>query len=104
MKTKAEIAAALEAAWKAPYVAGPGYGCGRAYVCVSGLERAEVNALAAAAKKANILFLRKAYGTGGNALYVGYDNADGRATGKARAVAESLKGAGFKAYDDAVAD
>ena len=100
---KESVLKVLAAAWSAPYEPARSSGCGRAYVCVSG-DRATVHAVSAAAKKLGILFLRKAYGTGKNAIYCGYDNADGRALGKAHAVANALKAAGLSAYDNAVAD
>jgi len=107
MLTKLEVLKALETAWAAPAApkSGPTGGCGRAYVCVSSSNGREiVNAVSAAAKKLGILFLRKNYGAGGNALYVGYDNADGRALAKSEAVAASLKAAGIACYADAAAD
>jgi hypothetical protein len=101
---KAAVLEAVKAAFEAPVgPAKPACGCGRAYVCVSG-DRATVNAVAAAAKKVGVTFLRKAYGTSGNAFYCGYDNADGRALAKAEAVAGVLKAKGLSAYVDAVAD
>jgi hypothetical protein len=102
---KAAVLEALKAAWAAPVVvaSGPCGGCGRAYVCVSG-DRATVNAFAAACRELGLMFLRKAYGTSGNALYVGYDNADGRALAKSHVVADELNKRGVKAYSDAVAD
>jgi hypothetical protein len=105
MLTKVEVLAALEAAWKVPAVvkSGPTGGCGRAYVCVSA-DRVTVNAVAAACRKLGLTFLRKNYGAGGNALYCGYDNADGRALAKAEAVATSLKAAGLDCYVDAASD
>lgn len=105
MKTVADMLEALTAAKAGPFTASPACGCGRAYVCLSGSnERKEVNAFATAAKKLGLLFLRKAYGTSGNALYLGYDNADGKALGKAKAIAAALNERGVGCYVDAVAD
>lgn len=103
--TKTEIADALKSAMSAPFTphAGPTCGCGRAYVCVSA-SRPEITAFAAACKALGLTFLRKAYGTGGNALYVGYDNADGRALARAKVIADELTKRGLRAYSDAVAD
>jgi hypothetical protein len=67
-------------------------------------DRATVNAVAAACRKLGVMFLRKNYGAGGNALYCGYDNADGRALAKAEAVAASLKAAGLSCYVDGASD
>jgi hypothetical protein len=105
MLTKTEIADALRAAMALPSTpkTGPTGGCGRAYVCVSG-ERAEINAFAAACKDQGHMFLRKAYGTSGNALYVGYDNADGAALARSEVIAAELNRRGLRCYADAVGD
>ena len=103
MKTKEEIKSALVAALAVPYVRARASGCGRAYVCVSGLERTELTAFAAAAKELGRIFQRKGHGVS-NALYVGYDNADGGALGKAEAIATELSKRGISAYAEGVAD
>lgn len=103
MLSKVQVFEALKAANEAPYERATISGCGRAYVVASG-DKAEVTAFAAAAKKLGLKFMRKAYGTSGPALYVGYDNADGKALGKARKMVEVLKSHGVSAYDDAVGD
>lgn len=102
---KANVLEALTAAWSAPYTKKTGAfgGCGRVYVSVSG-EREFVNAFAAAAKKLGLIFQRKAHYGLRNALYVGYDNADGNALAKGEAVAEALKARGFSAYSEAFGD
>ena len=98
--TKAAVMAAVTAAWNAPVgPPAPISGCGRAYVCVCG-SRATVNAVAAACRTLGVLFVRKNYGAGGNAICCGYDNANGRATAKANAVEASLKAAGIRCYVD----
>jgi hypothetical protein len=99
-----EVFAAVAAAFAAP-VGAPvrTCGCGRAYVCVSA-DRATVNAVAAACRKLGKLFVRKNYGAGGNAIYCGYDNADGVAWARAEAVAASLKAAGVACYTDGASD
>jgi len=106
--SKAAVLAALEAAWAAPSTPVRSCGCGRAYVVVCG-SRETVNAVAAAARTmtkrgTRVLFVRKNYGAAGNALHCGYDNADGRALGKAEAVAASLNAAGLRCYVDAASD
>ncbi len=108
MLTRKEVVTALAAAWAAPSTPVRSCGCGRAYVCVTG-GREVVNAVAAAARTltktgTRVLFVRKNYGAGDNALHCGYDNADGRALGKAEAVAASLKAAGVECYVDAASD
>jgi hypothetical protein len=102
--TTATILVAVKTANEAPYTVTRSYGCGRAYVCVGSNSKKEVNAIAAACKKLGLMFLRKAYGTSGPCIYIGYDNSDGRALSKARAFADSLKASGLRAYDDAVED
>lgn len=99
---------ALVAAMAAPSVRARASGCGRAYVVFSVPKeerKAMGKALAAACKALGLMYLPKAYGvSGGPCIYMGYDNADGRALGKASAVADALKAAGFNAYMDAVSD
>ena len=103
MMTKIQIAEALKAAMAAPYTAQRASGCGRAYVCVSGTKE-EVKAFADACKAQGLMFLKKAYGTSGNALYVGYDNADGKVLARAEVIAAELGKHGLRAYSDAVGD
>jgi hypothetical protein len=102
---KTEIAEALRAAMALPFTpkTGPTGGCGRAYVAIMG-TRADINAFAAACRDQGHTFLRKAYGTGGNVLYVGYDNADGRALARAEVIAAELNRRGLRCYTDAVGD
>ena len=97
---------AVKAAYEAPYEApARGYGCGRAYVRLSSVNSPKtVNAVSAAAKKLGKLFLRKVYGAGSNGLYVGYDNADGKALAKAEAMAKALSARGIPAYSVGVED
>ena len=97
------VTQAIKEAMAAPFEPSRPSGCGRAYVIVSA-DRSVVNAVSAACKAAGLMFLRKAYGTSGNAIYMGYDNANGRALGKAKAFAESLNASGIQCYDDAVGD
>lgn len=78
-------------------------GCGRAYVSLSGGKKV-YNAVKKAAEKVGILYLKEAYGTYGEVLYVGYDNADGHAWAKAKAIAENLKEIGISAYEIGVSD
>jgi hypothetical protein len=99
----AGVKAALVAANAAPFTAGRGYGCGRAYVCLTG-PKDEIKRVAAACKQLGLMFLKKAYGTSGNAIYMGYDNADGKALAKSEAFANVLNVRGIKCYADAVGD
>jgi hypothetical protein len=100
---KSSVLAAVTAANKAPWTPSPSSGCGRAYVVVTA-DRATVNAVSAACKTLGLMFLRKAYGTSGNAIYIGYDNADGRALGRSKAFADALAAQGVPCYSDAVGD
>lgn len=103
--TKIEVLEALTAAQAAPFAPGPISGCGRAYVCITSKDRVVVNAVAAACRSLGLLFERKGhYGTGKNSIYLGYDNADGRALARSRVFAKVLSDRGIPAYDDAVAD
>jgi len=104
--TKNEVLEALTAAKNAPYVAGSISGCGRAYVCItSSNDRSVVNAVATACRQLGLLFERKGhYGTGKNSIYIGYDNADGRALARSKVFAKVLSDRGIPAYDDAVSD
>lgn len=105
MKTKAEILEALKAANTAHFTPMRASGCGRAYVCVGLTERAEITAVAAACKALGLLFERKGhYGVGRCSIYIGYDNADGRALGKSEAFAAALVERGIPAYTDAASD
>jgi hypothetical protein len=85
-------------------------GCGRAYVVLTGVARKGKGAKANlqmwddAAKASGLMFLKEAYGVSGCCLYIGYDNADGRALARANSIAESLVAAGIGAYMDAVQD
>jgi hypothetical protein len=101
--SKVEIGVAMSAAMSAPWSAAPSCGCGRAYVCVSG-SAAEKRAIAAECKRLGLMWLAKAWGVAGPAIYMGYDNADGRAMGRAKAFAEVLKAHGLSAYADGASD
>lgn len=98
---KNEVFEAVKAASVAPFQAGRASGCGRAYVVVSKEFAKDVSA---ACSKLGLTFLKKAYGTTGNAIYVGYDNSDGRALAKAAAMAKVLNERGVRCWDDAVED
>lgn len=104
--TKTEALEALTKAHQAPFTRKTGAfgGCGRVYVSVSGCDRATVTAIAAAAKKLGLIFQRKAHYGLRNAIYIGYDNADGNAIAKGEVFAESLKASGIQAYSDAFGD
>jgi|SRR5579859_2646184 len=95
----------LVAAFAAPYVVpARGFGCGRAYVCLGKLDPKTASAVAAACKKLGKIFQRKAYYGLRNAIYVGYDNADGKALAQSEAIAASLTTAGLPAYSEACSD
>lgn len=94
---------AIKAAKDAPYTVDRASGCGRVYVTVGG-DRKTINAVAAACKALGLIFQRKAYYGLRNAIYVGYDNADGRALARGKVFAETLRARGISAYDEACAD
>ena len=80
-------------------------GCGRAYVCISSLvDRKTLNLIKKSVSQCGLRYLNKAYGVGNRAIYVGYDNADGRALAQAEAIALNLKALGIDCYDDAQGD
>jgi len=83
---------------------GPRCGCGRAYVCLSKVDRKTLSAYQRAIKELGLLYLKEAYGSGRRVLYVGYDNATGVPLAQAEAIAANLRAIGLPAYDDAVAD
>lgn len=93
-----DIANILTDAFAKPVAAEPAIGCCRVYVGISDPEAAK--AVAKAAKKIGKIFDKKShYGTR-NALYVGYDNCDGRALARATAIVSALKAAGVDSYRD----
>lgn len=80
-------------------------GCGRAYVCLSMSESKEtLQAFRKAAEALGLRYLDRAYGVGRRAVYIGYDNADGRALAQAEAIAKNLRSIGVDCYDDAMGD
>lgn len=104
MKTKADFETALKAANEATFVPARASGCGRAYLGFYDLSKPEKKALKAAAETLGLMFLKEAYGTSGNVLYVGYDNADGKALAKAEVMVKVLGEHGIKSYVDPVSD
>lgn len=102
---KARFLDVLRAAKEAPSTPLRSCGCGRAYVCVSTTDRVLLRHVAAACKALGLLFERKGhYGVGANSIYIGYDNADGRALGRAAAFAAVLNQNGIHCYTDAASD
>jgi len=99
-----EVTSALSAAMAAPFTPARASGCGRAYVCISSSDRALVNAVKTACKNLGLIFTPNGYGVGRNAIYIGYDNADGRALARSKAVSDVLNAHGIPAYDDAASD
>ena len=98
---KATVFEVVKAAFAMQVTPAPASGCGRVYVSV---PKEHATAVAAAAKKLGIIFQRKAYYGAKNVLYIGYDNADGKALAKGEAVAEALTKAGIQAYSEAFGD
>lgn len=98
-----EISEVLTAANSAAFVAGRPSGCGRAYVVLTD-NKDIIRSVAACCKSLGLMFLKSAYGTTGNAIYIGYDNADGKAIAKSEAFAAVLNERGIHCYADAVGD
>ncbi len=99
---KKELVRILLAANEAPFEPTPACGCGRAYVMID--DKKLARNMAAACKELGLLYLKDAYGAGKRAIYMGYDNADGRALAKSEAFAKVLKANGIACYTDAVSD
>lgn len=104
---KTDYRAILDEALAAARAASPerASGCGRVYVCI--MDRKHANGVKRALKATPMRPLRyigNAYGAGGNALYVGYDNATGRELAHGTAVAAVLKAHGIDCYRDEVGD
>jgi hypothetical protein len=83
---------------------GPRGGCGRAYVCFCGVDRKTLNLIKTAASQCGLRYIPRAYGVLGKSIYVGYDNADGRALAQAEAIALNLRALGINCYDDGQGD
>ncbi|XHX80876.1 MAG: hypothetical protein RBJ76_13355 [Stenomitos frigidus ULC029] len=95
-------------------------GCGRVYVCLGSvgdpfasaeqqkrdkaLTKAIRNRVKDAAQAMNLLYLKKAYGVGNHALYIGYDNGTSIAWSQGEQVAKNLKALGVDAYVDGMGD
>lgn len=90
-------------------------GCGRAYVCIGyygdysskedkATTRKIRNQVKKAAEKLGMTYQTKAYGVGGHALYIGYDNATSKQWSQACQVAKNLKALGIDAYEDGQGD
>lgn len=78
-----------------------GIGCGRIYVSV---DKEHARGIAKAAKALGKIFQKRShYGTS-NALYIGYDNCDGRALAQGTTVVNVLKSHGIGCYRDECGD
>jgi len=78
-----------------------GIGCGRIYVSVTS-EHAK--GIAKAAKVLGKIYQKHSYYGTSNALYVGYDNCDGRALAQGTAVVKVLKAHDISCYRDECGD
>ena len=101
---------ALRVAQNVPYKPARPSGCGRAYVCVmtpdvdKKAKRKFHQDLLKACAELQLIFNVRGHGVGRNAIYIGYDNCDGKALGRSEAFAKSLCDAGIQAYPDAADD
>ena len=87
--------AILSAAFATPFQPERPSGCGRVYVCVS---KDHAKGIKAAAKRLGQIFQTTSHYGDRYALYVGYDNADGKALGQGTAIVSALNAAGISAY------
>jgi len=71
-------------------------------VCISDKKLAKT--VKAACEQLGLRYLPKAYGVGDRAIYVGYDNADGKALAKSEVFARVLNERGIQCYADAASD
>lgn len=77
-------------------------GCGRVYVMLVGT--AHRAGISKASKASSIRYFGAGKGRYSFSLYVGYDNADGRALARGAAIARVLKDRGIDCYRDEVED
>jgi hypothetical protein len=91
----------LKAAFEQKVASEQPLGCCRVYVSV---DKAHAKGVAAACKKLNLIFQKKSHYGASNAVYVGYDNCDGKALAKGSAVVAALKAAGVDCYRDEQGD
>jgi len=98
---KIDYVAALRAGLSAPAPAERISGCGRVYVCI---RRPHTRGIRAACKRVGLRYLGAAYGTSGNAIYIGYDNATGKELARGTAIEKALRAAGVACYRDEVGD
>jgi hypothetical protein len=87
----------LQSAFDAPVTMERGVGCGRIYVVV---DKEHAKGISTAAKKLGKIFQRTAHYGMKNALYVGYDNCDGRALSRGTKIVETLRAAGIGCHRD----
>jgi len=87
------LASLLADAWAKPVAAERPIGCCRVYVLISSEEAAKD--VAKAAKKLGKIYQKKAHYGLSRALYVGYDNMDGMAFARGKAIVGALHAAGI---------
>jgi len=86
----------LREAFTKPVVAERPIGAARVFVAIS--DPAQAKAVAKAARKLGKTFQAKTYYGDRNALYIGYDNFDGRDLARGTAVMLALQAAGIQSY------
>lgn len=96
------VIAAIDAAFHQSLAPERGIGCCRVYVCIRDKEAAKL--VAKAAKVRGKIYQKKAHYGLREALYVGYDNCDGRALATGTALVAALKAVGIAAYREEGAD
>ncbi len=100
---KVDVEVAIGKALAAPAAGLGPAGCARIYVCVSGVDKKTLNAVAAACKSYNLIFQRKAHYGLRNAIYIGY-SINGKEYNRGEAFAAALTAAGIPAYMTAEGD
>lgn len=86
----------LREAFTKPVVAERPLGAARIFVAIS--DPAQAKAIAKAARKLGKVFQKKTCYGDSNAIYIGYDNFDGRDLARGTAVVQALQSAGIASY------
>ena len=91
-----DYAALLSDALKKPVVRERPVGCCRVYVSIC--DDGQAKEIAKAARKLGLDFQKRSYYGAKNALYIGYDNLDGKELARGSAVVAALEAAGIACY------
>jgi hypothetical protein len=91
-----DYVALLKTAFETQVPAERGIGCGRIYV--AGFDKEHAKGIKAAAKELGKIYQGRSHYGDSNALYIGYDNCDGKALARGTFVVATLKAAGIGCY------